>query len=360
MKTINKLTALSVALKYLRETHEIAIHRLMPWNLLWTWDSSFSKDYEKTKFEFEDRGELLKMVDASSVSEEFLKQEFKDESQDCLETVIHYMDILKEILADLILMKNRERLMGLLQKDDIERQKRIEAEYPVPDYLRYNEWWSHSLNDNSKFLEAVGTCLETRWVTDWLLMCIGVMPAEHLVMRKWPKFSDDCDSYSFLPLSSWLAWEPFFLVHQIKAKVFSEYFWAVDSESPSLLKAGTVREFLDKEMDGRGGEHSDSFLYGQDLRIFTTRAEHPIGAVMSYFKEWGYSVDDAWEFFRPESGFFSRIFQPSAQGEDNYEPVDEDIVADEIFRKFYIPKLFKKLIGVPSKQNPKSKPKKKK
>jgi len=345
MKPINKLTTLSVTLKYLKEVEDIAIHRLMPWNLLWQRDNQFAREYERSKFDFEDSVLLEKAVDAS-VDDKTLKEQFKEESEKCFETVVHYVDVLKEILRDIIMMKKREKLMilcGQQSDPNQERQKRIQLEYPMPDFLSCERQWAA---DEDYSLVAAGSCPETKWLVNWLLMCVGAMSAEHLVICNWPKSSDDCESYSFLPLSSSLAWEPFFLVHQAKAELFSKYLWSVDPDHPSLLKAGTKRGFLDREWGDRGSEHCKECLFGRDLGVF--RRGEAVGRVMCLFKEWGYQVDDAWEFFRPESGFLSRVFQPSTQVEGGYCPDDEDAVADDIFRKLYIPALFRKVVGKPS------------
>ncbi len=356
MKTINKLTALSVALRYLKETHEIAIHRLMPWKLLWHRSNQFRMSYQATGFDFDDAEQLAQIIQDASISKEFLKEEFGECSDDCLETVIHYADLLEGILADIIQVKKRQKMLNLCHST--EEQKQIEEKYPLPDYLTYHDRWSESSKGFRKCIEAVGFCSETRWIVNWLLMSIGVMTVENLVLYNWPSLSEGCDSYAYLPLNSWLAWEPLFVIHQITASIFIKYFWSVNPKKPSLLKIVAGREFLDNEIHDRGGENDDEILYGHDLHVFTVYSSRQIGTTMLFFKEWGYSVDEAWEFFKPENGFFSRIFQPSALCQDGYDPVDEDIVADEIFRNMYVPELFTKLIGMPSTISSKKKRKK--
>lgn len=274
-----------------------------------------------------------------------LSPDYKVEAEDSSEQhcVEHYTEVMKEIDTAIDYFGR----LNNLNCSDIAARNKFFEENEQPEFVS---------NDcgSLRCVNQMGPN-DPRWFVNWMLMNKGYLKPNELTI---PREYDDYSSKVLMPLDTFLAWEPLFKVHQVKAEFFAEKFWVVDKENPSCL-------FSDEECPRTTGGDARGCFDARELESF--RQEKTLIEVIQGFKDWGYDRESAWEFFDPKIGFFSRIFQPSEYSEtpswedshswENRYSVSVEL-ENKIFREQYVPTVFNSIFEEEKKKSLRKKLKK--
>lgn len=336
---------------YLKDMTDVSLEDISPWNMFWQKRGSFLKIYNQTHFVVEKVEDADALISESLDKEGLLKS---DKFQGDGVKVIFglYLDTWANVMKVMLMyLKKSELYRQFYSTDAIYDHEKCDAfcnnlnkDFPKNDFVDDSHYGNMSMYFADINHDATQSVYmdEIKQFVCWLSVSIGVCNHSGEYVTSVESFLRGLNTKEFWrsDFENFGFWEPMFVVHKITSAHFCDHVFKVCNDDSQLLEIVTPSNYQYLSESGTVGV--GACISGYDLSAF--RHSITLRMFMEWMKSLGYNDVSVWEFFNPETGVFSRIFQPSS-----YEIAscyEEDVSdEDEIFRTKHVPSVFKLVFG---------------